>query len=153
MAGDDLVELKFRLYDGTDIGPNKYAPASTVATLKESILSQWPQGDYPGLAMLLCFWFQGFVIEVASFIPSFAWLCSAAPCHKVTIQKIFGIFCHGQNNLLGLHTFGPLGGNPQVAKSRVYALHADLSYIPPCCTSYFSCRVTIYVLDLGFYDI
>jgi hypothetical protein len=71
----------------------------------------------------------------------------------VTIQKIFGIFCHGQNNLLVLHTFGPLGGNPQVAKSRVYALHADLSHIPPCCTSYFSFRVTIYVLDLGFYDI
>jgi hypothetical protein len=46
MAGDDLVELKFRLYDGTDIGPNKYAPASTIATLKESILSQWPQGEY-----------------------------------------------------------------------------------------------------------
>ncbi|CAM6094043.1 unnamed protein product [Calypogeia fissa] len=42
MAGDDLVELKFRLYDGTDIGPNNYAPATTVATLKESILSQWP---------------------------------------------------------------------------------------------------------------
>ncbi|CAM6004339.1 unnamed protein product [Sphagnum balticum] len=47
MAGDDLVELKFRLYDGTDIGPNKYAPASTVATLKESILSQWPQDKQP----------------------------------------------------------------------------------------------------------
>ncbi len=54
MAGDDLVELKFRLYDGTDIGPNKYAPASTIATLKESILSQWPQGEYPALAMSLC---------------------------------------------------------------------------------------------------
>jgi hypothetical protein len=48
MAGDDLVELKFRLYDGTDIGPNKYAPASTIATLKESILSQWPQGKENG---------------------------------------------------------------------------------------------------------
>ncbi|KAL3687521.1 hypothetical protein R1sor_013830 [Riccia sorocarpa] len=42
MAGEDLVELKFRLYDGTDIGPSKYAPATTVATLKESILAQWP---------------------------------------------------------------------------------------------------------------
>jgi hypothetical protein len=48
MAGDDFVELKFRLYDGTDIGPNKYTPASTVATLKESILSQWPRGKENG---------------------------------------------------------------------------------------------------------
>lgn len=45
MAGDDLVELKFRLYDGTDIGPNNYPPATTVANLKESILAQWPSGN------------------------------------------------------------------------------------------------------------
>lgn len=39
----ELLELKFRLYDGTDIGPNKYALTTTVASLKESILSQWPK--------------------------------------------------------------------------------------------------------------
>jgi hypothetical protein len=50
MAGDDLVELKFRLYDGTDIGPNNYAPATTVGTLKESILAQWPSGNHLVLA-------------------------------------------------------------------------------------------------------
>jgi len=44
MAGGELLELKFRLYDGTDIGPHKYAPAATIATLKESILAKWPQG-------------------------------------------------------------------------------------------------------------
>lgn len=43
MAGEELLELKFRLYDGTDIGPNKYAPTTTVGTLKESILAQWPK--------------------------------------------------------------------------------------------------------------
>ncbi|CAD5176700.1 membrane-anchored ubiquitin-fold protein 3-like isoform X1 [Musa acuminata AAA Group] len=44
MAGDDLIELKFRLFDGTDIGPNKYDPSTTVASLKEAILARWPQG-------------------------------------------------------------------------------------------------------------
>eukprot|EP00250_Pteridium_aquilinum_P003974 c14231_g1_i1 orf=310-663(+) len=39
----ELLELKFRLYDGTDIGPNKYALTATVASLKESVLSQWPK--------------------------------------------------------------------------------------------------------------
>ncbi|KAH1057538.1 hypothetical protein J1N35_035603 [Gossypium stocksii] len=43
MAGEDLVELKFRLADGTDIGPTKYTPDTTVASLKEKILAQWPK--------------------------------------------------------------------------------------------------------------
>ncbi|KAE8715433.1 Membrane-anchored ubiquitin-fold protein 1 [Hibiscus syriacus] len=43
MAGEELVELKFRLTDGTDIGPSKYSPTTTVASLKEKILAQWPQ--------------------------------------------------------------------------------------------------------------
>lgn len=38
-----MVELKFRLFDGTDIGPNKYDPSTTVASLKETILARWPQ--------------------------------------------------------------------------------------------------------------
>ncbi|RWV80371.1 hypothetical protein GW17_00058370 [Ensete ventricosum] len=45
MAGEDLIELKFRLFDGTDIGPNKYDPSTTVASLKEAILARWPQGE------------------------------------------------------------------------------------------------------------
>lgn len=44
MAGEELIEIKFRLFDGTDIGPNKYHPATTVESLKEIILTQWPQG-------------------------------------------------------------------------------------------------------------
>lgn len=43
MAGDDLVELKFRLPDGTDIGPSKHSPFATIASLKERIISQWPK--------------------------------------------------------------------------------------------------------------
>ncbi|MCO5589486.1 hypothetical protein L7F22_043453 [Adiantum nelumboides] len=39
----DLLELKFRLYDGTDIGPNMYALTTTISNLKENILSQWPK--------------------------------------------------------------------------------------------------------------
>lgn len=43
-AGQDLIELKFRLSDGTDIGPHKYSPSTTVQSLKEKILAQWPKG-------------------------------------------------------------------------------------------------------------
>ncbi|TQE02869.1 hypothetical protein C1H46_011528 [Malus baccata] len=42
-AGQDLIELKFRLFDGTDIGPQKYSPSTTVQSLKEKILAQWPK--------------------------------------------------------------------------------------------------------------
>ena len=44
MAGEELIELKFRLADGTDIGPNKYNPTASVGSLKEKILAQWPKG-------------------------------------------------------------------------------------------------------------
>ncbi|CAL5386154.1 unnamed protein product [Camellia sinensis] len=44
MAGEDLIELKFRLADGTDIGPSKYNPSTTVGSLKEKIIAQWPKG-------------------------------------------------------------------------------------------------------------
>lgn len=37
------MELKFRLYDGSDIGPIRYSSASTVAMLKERIVSDWPR--------------------------------------------------------------------------------------------------------------
>ncbi|OWM79921.1 hypothetical protein CDL15_Pgr006225 [Punica granatum] len=44
MAGEeDLVELKFRLADGSDIGPAKYSLGTTVASLKEKVVSQWPR--------------------------------------------------------------------------------------------------------------
>ncbi|KAL6960396.1 Membrane-anchored ubiquitin-fold protein 4 [Sarracenia purpurea var. burkii] len=43
MPDDDLVELRFRLYDGTDIGPFRYSTASTVAILKERIVAEWPK--------------------------------------------------------------------------------------------------------------
>lgn len=44
MAVQELVEIKFRLADGSDIGPNKYSPSSTVGFLKEKIIGQWPKG-------------------------------------------------------------------------------------------------------------
>lgn len=45
MPEDDLVELKFRIYDGSDIGPFRYSPASTVAMVKERIVTDWPKGQ------------------------------------------------------------------------------------------------------------
>lgn len=45
MSGvQEQVEIKFRLTDGTDIGPKNFAVATSVATLKESVIAQWPKG-------------------------------------------------------------------------------------------------------------
>ena len=45
MAGNqDQLEIKFRLIDGSDIGPKSFPAATSIATLKESILAQWPKG-------------------------------------------------------------------------------------------------------------
>ncbi|KAK2359935.1 Membrane-anchored ubiquitin-fold protein 4 [Trifolium repens] len=43
MPEEELVELKFRLFDGSDIGPFRYSPTSTVSMLKERIFSEWPK--------------------------------------------------------------------------------------------------------------
>ncbi|XP_030469364.1 membrane-anchored ubiquitin-fold protein 1-like [Syzygium oleosum] len=44
MSGvQDQLEIKFRLTDGSDIGPKSFPAATSVATLKESILAQWPK--------------------------------------------------------------------------------------------------------------
>ncbi|GMH16720.1 hypothetical protein Nepgr_018561 [Nepenthes gracilis] len=44
MPEEDLVDVKFRLYDGSDIGPFRYSSASTVEMLKARIVSEWPKG-------------------------------------------------------------------------------------------------------------
>lgn len=45
MPEGDLVELKFRLFDGSDVGPFQYSPTATVSMLKERIVSEWPKGE------------------------------------------------------------------------------------------------------------
>ncbi|CAL5372236.1 unnamed protein product [Camellia sinensis] len=45
MSGvQDQLEIKFRLIDGSDIGPKSFPAATSVANLKESILALWPKG-------------------------------------------------------------------------------------------------------------
>jgi len=39
----DFIEVKFRLYDGSDIGPFRYSPSSTVDHLKNGVLADWPK--------------------------------------------------------------------------------------------------------------
>ncbi|XP_042012702.1 membrane-anchored ubiquitin-fold protein 3-like [Salvia splendens] len=48
MAVHELVELKFRLADGSDIGPSKYNSSATVTSLKENIIAQWPKDKENG---------------------------------------------------------------------------------------------------------
>lgn len=40
----DHLEIKFRLNDGSDIGPKSFPDATTVAALKETVVAQWPRG-------------------------------------------------------------------------------------------------------------
>lgn len=44
--GEDQVELKFRIYDGTDIGHGTYQSSTAVAMLKQRLVDEWPQGYY-----------------------------------------------------------------------------------------------------------
>ncbi|KAL5712916.1 hypothetical protein ACHQM5_015038 [Ranunculus cassubicifolius] len=41
--GEESVELKFRVYDGTDIAHHTYASSTSIATLKERLVAEWPQ--------------------------------------------------------------------------------------------------------------
>ncbi|XP_039027259.1 membrane-anchored ubiquitin-fold protein 3-like [Hibiscus syriacus] len=41
--GEELIELKFRIYDGTDIAHSTYASSMTVANLKLKIVVGWPR--------------------------------------------------------------------------------------------------------------
>ncbi|KAI4301352.1 hypothetical protein L6164_034640 [Bauhinia variegata] len=42
--GEERIELKFRIYDGTDIAHNTYSSSTTVGSLKQKLVSEWPQG-------------------------------------------------------------------------------------------------------------
>ncbi|XP_062221994.1 membrane-anchored ubiquitin-fold protein 3-like isoform X2 [Phragmites australis] len=44
-GGKEPIEVRFRLFDGTDIGPSKYDLSTTVSALKEFILARWPQDN------------------------------------------------------------------------------------------------------------
>ncbi|XP_009106432.2 membrane-anchored ubiquitin-fold protein 5 [Brassica rapa] len=52
MGDEGWIELKFRLADGTDIGPSKYSQFTTVASLKENIIAQWPKDKENGPKMI-----------------------------------------------------------------------------------------------------
>ncbi|EYU46713.1 hypothetical protein ABFS82_04G016500 [Erythranthe guttata] len=41
--GDENLELRFRVFDGTDICHGTYQSSVTIATLKQRLLSEWPQ--------------------------------------------------------------------------------------------------------------
>ncbi|XP_057782407.1 membrane-anchored ubiquitin-fold protein 3-like [Salvia miltiorrhiza] len=41
--GSESLQLKFRIFDGTDIGHGTYFSSITAATLKQKLLSEWPQ--------------------------------------------------------------------------------------------------------------
>ncbi|KAL2540545.1 Membrane-anchored ubiquitin-fold protein 6 [Abeliophyllum distichum] len=41
--GDAYVELKFRIFDGTDICHGTYSSSTTMDMLKQRLLAEWPQ--------------------------------------------------------------------------------------------------------------
>ncbi|XP_042024982.1 membrane-anchored ubiquitin-fold protein 2-like isoform X1 [Salvia splendens] len=47
-AAQDQLEIKFRLTDGSDIGPRNFPVATSIATLKENIIAEWPREKEDG---------------------------------------------------------------------------------------------------------
>lgn len=45
--GNETLELKFRIFDGTDIGHGMYSSSITTAAIIQRLLSEWPQGCFP----------------------------------------------------------------------------------------------------------
>ncbi|EHA8586381.1 membrane-anchored ubiquitin-fold protein 4 [Cocos nucifera] len=92
MPEEDLVELKFRLYDGSDIGPIRYSSSSTVAMLKERIISEWPRDKkiIPKLANDLKLISAGKILEnnktIAQCKPPFSELPGGAITMHVVVQ-------------------------------------------------------------------
>jgi hypothetical protein len=41
------AQLRFRLFDGTDIGPLSFAVSTPVAVVKETLLREWPAARAP----------------------------------------------------------------------------------------------------------
>lgn len=41
---NETLELRFRIFDGTDIGHGTYTSSVTTVALKQRLLSVWPQG-------------------------------------------------------------------------------------------------------------
>lgn len=80
MPEEDLVDIKFRLYDGSDIGPFRYSSASTIEMLKERIVSEWPKG----LSSINC----------PAFSHNYLLLCflNVEMVHLIQITRIFGVF-------------------------------------------------------------
>ncbi|XP_020210868.1 membrane-anchored ubiquitin-fold protein 3 [Cajanus cajan] len=42
--GEERIELKFRIFDGTDIAHSTYSSSTTVGTIKQKLVAEWPQG-------------------------------------------------------------------------------------------------------------
>ncbi|KAK4743996.1 hypothetical protein SAY87_010308 [Trapa incisa] len=47
-AVQDQLKIKFRLADGSDIGPKLFPMATSVTALKESVLAELPKGNDDG---------------------------------------------------------------------------------------------------------
>ncbi|KAK6937429.1 UBL3-like, ubiquitin domain [Dillenia turbinata] len=41
--GGESMELKFRIFDGTDIAHSTYAASTIVSNLKQRLVAEWPQ--------------------------------------------------------------------------------------------------------------
>lgn len=66
------MDIKFRLYDGSDIGPFQYSSTSTVDMLKQRIVADWPKGwstfiyqmDYGQIELVLDFVNELLILDV-----------------------------------------------------------------------------------------
>ncbi|KAJ0512749.1 putative Ubiquitin-like domain superfamily, UBL3-like, ubiquitin domain-containing protein [Helianthus annuus] len=78
--GNEYVELKFRIYDGTDISHSSYASSTTITALKQKLVSEWPQGlnfFFLFIHSLILFLYPSKVHGWSSYLPKF-WIWSLA---------------------------------------------------------------------------
>lgn len=92
MAGvQDQLEIKFRLTDGSDIGPKSFPAATSVVTLKESILAQWPKG-----------WFFQFSLKTKNFFAFFFVGCLIAK--QISLSKLICKGCRRDLELVNVRS-------------------------------------------------
>lgn len=76
--GDEHLELKFRIFDGTDIGHGSYSSSITIATLKQRLLSEWPQGC--SSALYVCVTNLNLCVSDKNFLPAVICFIKAVVC-------------------------------------------------------------------------
>ncbi|XP_020586900.1 membrane-anchored ubiquitin-fold protein 3 [Phalaenopsis equestris] len=96
MSEEDFLELKFRLYDGSDIRPIRFSSTSTVAIVKARVVADWPKDKkiIPKSATDIKLISDGKILEnhkaITQCRPSFGELAGGVITMHVVVQPSLG---------------------------------------------------------------